>query len=618
MSGQGQAMPYGGDTGGVETHLARLLDRLAGREDPLLALSVRVVCRLTSQGHICANLTELVSRPLGEVGENGPMIPPPLAEWRTALRQSPVVGRPGDCAPLILDDAGRLYLYRYWAYERQLAEDVLRRLADEPSDVDFPRLREGLDRLFPPAGDAEADWQRVAAAVAVLKRLSVISGGPGTGKTTTVIRILALLAEQAVRPLHIALTAPTGKAATRMQEAIRLTRDYLPVSPAIREAIPGEAMTIHRLLGFRPGSVRFRHDRHNPLPVDVLVVDEASMVDLALMAKLVRALPPRARLILLGDKDQLASVEAGAVLGDICGDSSGFSPAFRERLTEATGQDADGYPLATTLQAGSPETGPLIRDSIVELRRSYRFGEQSGVGRLARHVNRGESREALALLESGGCEDVIWRPLESPRDLAGRLPEVAERLRTHLAVDIPEAALSGLDRLRVLCAHRAGPFGVETLNQRIQEYLEARGLIRPRSPWYHGRPVLITSNDYSLRLFNGDLGVALSDPASEGRPRVFFRTAEGGIRRLSPARLPEYETAYATTVHKSQGSEAESVLLVLPNELSPVMTRELIYTGITRARSRVEIWGTRSIFEAAIARRLQRSSGLRDALWGAG
>jgi exodeoxyribonuclease V alpha subunit len=617
MPPQGQEMSYVVDTGGVETHLAHLFGRLAGREDPLLALSVRIVCRLTSQGHICANLVDLASRTLGEVGENGPMIAPPLADWRTALRQSPVVGRPGDYAPLILDDAGRLYLYRYWAYERQLAEDVLRRLADEPSGVDIPRLRAGLDRLFPPAGDAEVDWQRIAAAVAVLKRFCVISGGPGTGKTTTVIRILALLAEQAARPLHIALTAPTGKAATRMQEAIRLARDRLPVGPAIREAIPGEAMTIHRLLGYRPGSVRFRHDRDNPLPVDALVVDEASMVDLALMAKLVRALPPRARLILLGDKDQLASVEAGAVLGDICGDSTGFSPAFRERLIEATGQDPGGRPLPKTLHTVCAETEPLIRDSIVEVRRSYRFGEQSGIGKLARHVNRGESREALTLLESGGCEDIIWRPLDSSRDLAARLVEIADRLGAYLAVDAPEAALGGLDRFRVLSAHRTGPFGVETLNQRIEECLEARGLIRPRSPWYHGRPVLITANDYSLRLFNGDLGVTLSDPASEGRPRVFFRTAEGGIRRLSPARLPEYETAYATTVHKSQGSEAETVLLVLPNELSPVMTRELIYTGITRARSRVEIWGTRSILEAAIARRLQRSSGLRDALWGA-
>ena len=534
------------------------------------------------------------------------IIAPPVATWCDALRRSPVVGRPGEYAPLVLDEAGRLYLYRYWEYERQIAEDLQRRSVEEPGDVDLPRLREGLDRLFPPAADGAVDWQRTAAAVAVLRRFCVISGGPGTGKTTTVIRILALLLEQAAgRPLQIALAAPTGKAAARMQEAIRLTRDRLQVSREIREAIPGEATTIHRLLGFRPGSVRFRHDREDPLPVDVLVVDEASMVDLALMAKLVRALPPRARLILLGDKDQLASVEAGAVLGDICGESPGFSEGFSRRLAGATGQ------------VGGEGDGPSIQDAVVELTRSYRFGETSGIGRLARHVNRGDGREALALLERGDCQDVVWRPLESPRDLAARLAEAAERLGAYLAAGTPESALEGLDRLRVLSAHRTGPFGVETLNRLIEDCLEARGVIRPRSPWYHGRPVLITANDYNLRLFNGDLGITLLDPASEGKPQVFFRTAEGGVRRLPPSRLPEHETAFATTVHKSQGSEAETVLLVLPNELTPVMTRELIYTGITRARSRVEIWGAGSVFEAAVSRRLQRSSGLRDALWGA-
>ncbi len=606
------------DAAGLDIHLARLLGRLDGRENPLHALSVRLVCRLTSQGHICANLAELAEKPLGEVAEHGWPIAPAFADWCEVLRRSPVVGRPGDYAPLILDEAGRLYLYRYWGYERQLEEDLRRRAADEPSELDLPRLRQGLDRLFPPMEDARTDWQRIAAATALLKRFCVISGGPGTGKTTTVIRILALLLEQAAgRRLHVALTAPTGKAAARMQEAIRQARDHLPVTSAIREAIPGEATTIHRLLGVRSGSVRFRHDRDNPLPVDLVVVDEASMVDMALMAKLVQALPAQARLILLGDKDQLASVEAGAVLGDICGDSPGFSPAFRERLIRVTGQDPVGRAEATSPPTVRPDGRPAIRDAIVELRRSYRFGEQSGIGRLAMHVNRGEGREALALLERGDCEDVIWRPLGSGRDLAAKLAEVAEELGASLAVDAPDVALTNLGRYRLLCAHRAGPFGVETLNQRIEERLEARGPIRSRSPWYHGRPVLITANDYGLRLFNGDLGVTLSDPGSDGRLRVFFRTVEGGIRRLAPARLPEHETAYATTVHKSQGSEAESVLLVLPDEPSPVMTRELIYTGITRARSRVEIWGTASVFEAAVARRLQRSSGLRDALWGA-
>jgi exodeoxyribonuclease V alpha subunit len=603
MLERAQETRYGG---GLDAHLARLLGRLAGGEDPLLAPSVRLVCRLTGQGHICANLAELAGKPLAEPGEDQPMIAPPLAEWCGALRRSPVVGRPGEYAPLVLDEAGRLYLYRYWEYERQIAEDLQRRVIDEPGDVDLPRLWEGLDRLFPAAADGAVDWQRTAAAVAVLRRFCVISGGPGTGKTTTVIRIMALLLEQAAgRPLQIALAAPTGKAAARMQEAIRLTRDRLPVSQEIREAIPGEAMTIHRLLGFRPGSVRFRHDRKNPLPVDVLVVDEASMVDLALMAKLVWALPPQARLILLGDKDQLASVEAGAVLGDICDDAPGFSAGFSRRLVGATEQ------------VGGEGDDPPIRDAIVELTRSYRFGETSGIGRLARHVNRGDGREALALLERGEFEDAVWRPLESPRDLAARLAEAAERLGTYLDAGTPESALEGLDRLRILSAHRTGPFGVETLNRLVEDCLEAQGVIQPRSAWYHGRPVLITANDYNLRLFNGDLGITLFDPAAEGKPRVFFRTAEGDIRRLPPTRLPEHETAFAITVHKSQGSEAETVLLILPNELSPVMTRELIYTGITRARSRVEIWGTGSVFEAAVCRRLQRSSGLRDALWGA-
>ena len=615
MRNQAQEPPLRADTGGLEAHMARLLTRLAEREDPLLTLGVRLACRATSQGDICVSLGEAAGQPLAALGEGEAGLAPPLRVWCEALRRHAVVGRPGEYAPLILDEAGRLYLYRYWAYERQLALDLLGRIGDDPGDVDPRRVRDGLDRLFPPTADG-VDWQRIAATVAALKRFCVISGGPGTGKTTTVVRILALLLEQAAgRPLHIALAAPTGKAAARMQEAIRISRETLQVTDRIRDAIPVEATTIHRLLGFRPGSVDFRHDRDNPLPVDVLVVDEASMVDLALMAKLVRAVPPRARLILLGDKDQLASVEAGAVLGDICGDSPGFSAVFRRRLREVTGQEPAGTPCTAPCSGSGPETGPPIRDAIVLLTRSYRFGQQSGIGRLARLVNQGDGRSALALLEGGECEDVVWRPLPSPRELAPRLAEAAERLGAYLATETPEAALAALDRFRVLSAHRTGPFGVEALNQLIEECLEARGVIRPRSPWYCGRPVLVTANDYNLRLFNGDLGITLADPAAEGKPRVFFRTAEGGVRRLPPARLPALETAYATTVHKSQGSEAEEILLILPNELTPVMTRELVYTGITRARSRVEIWGSAEVLAAAAARRLTRSSGLRDALW---
>ncbi len=595
------------ETGGLDAHLARLLTRLAGGEDFLLTLAARLVARATIQGHICASLAEAAGQPLATLGEARPGSAPSLGAWCEALRRSRVVGRPGDFAPLVLDDSGRLYLYRYWAYEDELARDLQVRLADDPDDVDIRRLRDGLDRLFPaPAG--QDDRQRLAAAVAVLKRFAVISGGPGTGKTTTVVRILALLLEHAAAPLKIALAAPTGKAAARMQEAVRASRETLPVDARICDAIPTEATTIHRLLGFRPGSITFRHDRDDPVPVDVLVVDEASMVDLALMAKLVRAVPRRARLILLGDKDQLASVEAGAVLGDICGESPGFSPAFRRRLGEAIRQDPPGA-------GGERAAGPPIRDAVVRLTRSYRFGPDSGIGRLAHLVNEGDGRAALDLLARGKHEDVAWRPLESPRDLAPRLAENAETLGAYLAAGTPEAALRALERLRVLTAHRAGPYGVDTLNALIASCLASRYGTRSVAPWYHGRPVLVTANDYNLRLFNGDLGVALADEGADRRLRVFFRTAEGGVRRLPPARLPAHETAYAATVHKSQGSEADRVLLILPNELSPVMTRELIYTAVTRARSHVEIWGTREVFEAAVARRLTRSSGLRDALW---
>ena len=610
--GEARGAPGVAEPGDLDAHLARLLTRLNGDADPLIGLAVRLVSSATSQGHICVSLADAAGGPIGSSADGEPGPAPRLSVWCAALRRHPVVGRPGDQTPLILDGAGRLYLYRYWAYEHELAVDLQARAADDPADVDPRRLRAGLDRLFPPQA-ATADRQRVAAAVAALKRFTVISGGPGTGKTTTVVRILALLLEQAASPLRIALAAPTGKAAARMQEAIRASRERLPVDPRVRAAIPVEAATIHRLLGVRPGSATFRHDRDDPLPVDVLVVDEASMVDLALMTKLVRAVPRAARLILLGDKDQLASVEAGAVLGDICGESPGFSPDFSRRAAEVTGQD-----LVDLTGPVHRDDGPPIRDAVVQLTRSYRFGPDSGIGRLANLVNRGDGPAALDLLTGGTCADLAWRPLESPRDLPPRLAEIAAPLGAYLDAGTPEAALAALDRFRVLSAHRAGPYGVEALNEHIAACLESRGVMRPRGSWYHGRPVLVTANDYSLQLFNGDLGITLCDPAVDDKLRVFFRAAGGRARRLPPARLPEHETAYAATVHKSQGSEADAIVLILPGQASPVLTRELIYTAVTRARSRVEIWGTGPVFHTAVGRRLARSSGLRDALWGAG
>lgn len=604
MLEQLEGLRQAGALSDIDLHFARLIARIGGGEGPV-ALAAALASQWTGRGHICLSLAQVAGTRLGEDGPEAGFEAPPVDAWVEALRGSPAVGRPGDFAPLVLDDAGRLYLHRYWTYEREVADDLAARLRDDPTDVALGRLRAGLDRLFPPQGSL--DWQRIAAATAVLRRFAVISGGPGTGKTTTVIRLLALLLEQAAgRPFRIGLAAPTGKAAARMQEVIRAAKRDLPVDAAIREAIPEEAATIHRLLGWHSGSGGFRHDRATPLGLDVLVVDEASMVDLALMAKLIRAVPKAARLVLVGDRNQLASVEAGAVLGDICGDAPGFSSAFRARLREATGDDP-----------GGEGDGPPIRDAVVLLQRSYRFDPQSGIGQVARLVNQGDGRAAVDLLEAGALPGVTWRTVSSPRQLLDAIAAVApDVFGGGVAGEDPEAALAAFEQVRMLCAHRGGPFGVEAANRLVEERLHAEGRLPRLGLWYPGRPVLVTANDYHLRLFNGDVGVALPDPGADGALRVVFRAPGGGFRRLAPARLPVHETAYATTVHRSQGTEAKRVILILPSEASPVLSRELLYTGITRARSSVEVWGTRAVFEAAVAQRIARSSGLRDALWG--
>lgn len=606
----------------LDLHFARFMTRLAGEISPLperegpgarfLELAAALASHATGQGDICVNLRQWARRWNAATAETLPIAPPPIGDWLDALRASPVVGRPGERQPLILDRRGRLYLYRYWRYEQRLADDLLRRAGAVPEAVDEARLRADLDRLFPRHPQLSGpDWQKVAAAVAALKRVCVISGGPGTGKTSTVLRILALLTGQTGdRPPRIALAAPTGKAAARLQESIRAAKPALELKAGRLAQIPEEASTLHRLLGGRPDSVYFRHHRDNPLPLDVLVVDEVSMVGLALLAKTVDALPAGARLILLGDKDQLASVEAGAVLGEMCAGAGRFSPDFRERLAALTGE---------ALPRGRVVSSPLS-DAIVLLRHSYRFGAASGIGALARAVNEGKATAAAALLGDGGHEDIDWRPLADPAGLPGRLAEpVAAGFAPYLEAvregAEPAAIFEGFNRFRVLVAVRKGPFGVEALNRLCEEVLHGRGLIDTHRTWYPGRPVMIVRNDYNLRLFNGDIGIALPDPEEPERMKVFFPGNDGALRSFAPARLPEHETVYAMTVHKSQGSEFDRVLVATPNEPSPVLSRELIYTALTRAKRRASFYGTPEVFAAAVERRLRRSSGLRDRLW---
>jgi len=591
----------------LDLRFGEFVAELEGRNGhPALSLAASLVSRMTRNGHICLDLGRI---PEAVTAENIPVFPEPL-EWRGILGRMRTVGSPGSFAPLVLDEAGRLYLHRYWEYQEGLARRILERAAHVDRDVDKDRFRTVLRRLFPGKGEpGSPDRQKIAACVAGLRRLTIVSGGPGTGKTTTVCRLLALLSELAgPTPPRIALAAPTGKAAARLGEAVRGAVSDLPCAPEVVSRLPASATTIHRLLGTVQGSPFFRHNAENRLALDVLVVDEASMVDLALMAKLLDAVPEHARVVLMGDHHQLASVEAGAVLGDICEAASarGFSPAFTVLLEELTG---DKIPD----RAATGQPAPL-GDSIVILEKSYRFEDESGLGDLGRAVNHGDSEAAMELLAKGGG-GIRWFDMDS-RDKLYRAAarKVLDAFPADPGSEDVGDVLDRFERFRILCALREGPYGARAVNRVIEKaLLESRG-IRMEGPWYSGRPVMILRNDYQLELFNGDTGVALPSPRENGALGVCFPDPGGGLRWIHPARLPEHETAFAMTVHKSQGSEFDRILLILPDRPSPVLTRELIYTAVTRARKAVEIRSPKEVLRTALSTRTLRGSGLRDAL----
>jgi exodeoxyribonuclease V alpha subunit len=565
---------------------------------------------------VCLDLNTVAETPLSDSSAEGSsLLCPPLSTWQRSLETSDVVGRPGQYRPLILDDRFRLYLYRYWNYEQSLAEEIRIRVAAGGRDFDPAQLAQAFSNVFPEKDERAINWQKVAALMAVQKGFCVISGGPGTGKTTLVSRIVALIRQlEREQVQSVAMVAPTGKAAARLQETMKKIHGSTAQPGGMVDGADGGGIgaigTIHRLLGPIPNSPRFRHNRENPVPFQLVVVDEASMVDLPLMAKLVEAVGRDARLILLGDRDQLASVEAGAVLGDICGRSQGhgFSGAFCDLFEAISGQRIPGI-----YRAGPDGTG---RDWMVHLEESYRFGPQSGIGVLSRSVNCGESDAARQVVTSGRYSDVRWKDLPAPKQMMAQLRDrVLEPYGRYLKSDDPLEAFAGLSGFRILCAVRKGPYGVAGLNGMAERILSDANLINPSERWYRGRPVLITGNDYNLELFNGDTGVILPDPEAGGELQAFFLSASGAIRRLHPARLPVHETVFAMTIHKSQGSEFDRVLLILPDRISPILTRELIYTGATRARKALEIWGIESVFLNSIHRQVERSSGLRDAIW---
>lgn len=591
----------------LDRQFAGLMMRLSESTDPLLALSAALVTRATAHGHVCVDLRKAASLLPEQTG----LSLPELASWAERLLASGVVGTPGDSMPLILDHRHRLYLYRYWRYEQVLVREILERTAEHDPALSHETLRGAFRKYFAAPRGSEMDWQKVGAFAAVTRRFSVISGGPGTGKSTLAGLILALLMhpEQGKVP-RVALAAPTGKAASRLEEAMKVQAGRLGLAETLERSAAEKASTLHRLLGVHPGSPRPRHHGDNPLPADVVVVDEASMVDLALMSRLVQAVPPGSRLILLGDHHQLSSVEAGAVLGDLCRGAS--EPVYSKRFADSF-RDLTGEDLSAKVRT---ESSSGMWDSVVRLKKNYRFGPESGIGALSRTVLEGDGEEALGLLKHGGYEEIGWRPLPPPGGLAAALRPVAlSGYGPYLRARGPEEAFSLFGRFRILCALRSGPFGIETLTREVERLFSREGLIRTMRRWYRGRPVMVTRNDYTISLFNGDIGFVLSDPET-GELRAFFQGKGNVPRRLSPSRLPEHETVFAMTVHKSQGSEFDEALLILPDRDSPILTRELIYTAVTRARRKVTVWGDEGIFVRAVKRRTLRSSGLAEALWG--
>ena len=603
----------------VDLALGHSLQRLDPGIDPLVLAAAVLAAHAVTQGHAGLRLDQ-AARLLPEApsaAEEGaaaaPLPWPALAPWTQALQASPWVYREGALlqaapAPAVLVlEAGLVYLRRYREFERRLAVG-LQRIGSQPVETgQLAAIAPVFASLFP---QAAGDHQAQAAAMALRHPLMLVTGGPGTGKTTTIARLLVLLAAQARaagQPApRIGLAAPTGRAAERMAESLRLAAQKMlaaGVDPALLAALPAHASTVHRLLGVIPDSPEFRHHADNPLALEVLVVDEASMMGLSLMTRLVEAVASGTRLILLGDPDQLPSVEAGDVLAALLrasGDGSSIEPDDACAL----------QPLLGTLPA-VPRLAPAsgFAGRRVQLQRGWRQSQALDLAPLAAACRQGDAAAALALLRDGALAGVHWHQDQGDTLAIGRKALLAHAHRLRDAAD-PAQALALANELRVLTAVREGPQGAATLNTRIEALLRGG---RDGSPWFQGRLLLITENSYRHRLFNGDVGVCFAD-ARDKLLAWFPGEAEGAPRAFHPAALPAHDSAFAMTVHKAQGSEYGQVWLQLPLRENRVLSRELIYTGLTRARDSLHLAGSAQVLELALARQAARWSGLEARL----
>jgi exodeoxyribonuclease V alpha subunit len=576
----------------LDYQLAKLLAQLNNEGNTLLQQATLQISKQTREGRISLAYDD-----------------PKLIE---ELLKNKVVGLGEDYTPLTIDN-GCLYLRRYWCYQQRLAAQINSRLCtsqnNQKNDDDRDWITQRLTHYFGQDNEAnndETNWQQIAAALALSSRFLIISGGPGTGKTTTITRILALLIEQHQQtnqqPLRISLAAPTGKAAMRMRESIResIQRDGDRFSAEIQQQLPQESSTLHRLLGYLPNSTEFRFNASNHLTSDLIIVDEASMIDLALMTKLFEATSPQTNIILLGDKDQLSSVETGSVFADLC------SVATHQYQAETL-----QYLHAVTGMCLTKATrSTAIDNHIVCLLKNWRFNQSSGIGQLATAVNQGDAEQTLTILAKQDSGEIQLIP---PAELT--VTQLTSPWQTYLqalTAKVPITDLfSAFNHFRILSALRRGMNGSLALNIQLEKKLLEQKRLDTGKRWYHGRPIMITENSYRTGLFNGDIGITLLD--NKGQANVWFQTSEGE-KSFSPVRLPQHETAWIMTIHKSQGSEFERVMLMMPTEDSPVLTQKLIYTGMTRAKKRLEIVSHAAILQLGIEREIPQATQIRSAL----
>ena len=605
----------------LDLELALHLSDIAPHSSDWVTLALAMTSHQLGRGHICIDLGRVYNDPdryLALPPEFGratdAVLPSTLfaqlsrESWFAQFKDDPLVGSPSEGNPLVLD-GHLLYLHRLWRTEVRVAEGFVRRLK-RTVDVDVS-IRDHLDELF---GQTDTlDWQRVACAVAATHSISVITGGPGTGKTTTVVKLLALLqrvASDKKAPLEIALAAPTGKAAARLATSISGAVSKLP--DAYQQNIPTTVDTIHRLIGVSPSGGQNRYRKGETLPIDLLVVDEASMIDIELFAALLEAISDDTQLVLLGDKDQLASVEAGAVLADVCRNAlaGGYSEQTLGVLDSLAGASVSQWQRQLTQK---PTPVPL-NNAVAMLRVSYRFGAESGIGCLADAINNSDTVGALNAFKAP-FKDISRHVSRALRKDLATIILGATGYRNYLEgvatnSDHPLALLEQFDQCRILSGVRRGPEGIESLNKMCEEILARAGLINTESEWYQGRPIMITANDYAIGLANGDVGLCLY---RNGQLSVAFAKGDGTVKWVHPMRLEAVETAYAMTVHKAQGSEFAHTVYVSPSRNNPVLTRELLYTAVTRASEHFTLLDlNQSVLEQTITSNIARASGLYD------